>query len=110
MTKKKIVGIVLVLFCTLTMAYSQVNGSTGSMIQKIDSISKVKKITNAKVYFHRVSSTGSSTTTDPFSLTGKQIFKFDGEFMVMGNSYFNMNKLLFFYIQKDYIEFYFQGY
>ncbi len=80
------------------------------MIAKIDSISNARNIENGMVKFHRVTSYGESSTTDSYGLTKKQKFSFDGQFLVIGSSYFNMDKLLFFFIREDYIDFYFQGY
>ena len=91
-------------------AYGQGDCDYKQMIAKIDSISKARAIENGMVKFHRVTSNGESSTTDSYGLTKKQKFSFDGQFLVIGSSFFNMDKLLFFFIREDYIDFYFQGY
>ena len=103
---------IIVLFVLMIgfTAYGQGDYGNKQMILKIDSISKARNIENGMVKFHRVTSIGESTTTDSYDLTRKQKFSFDGQFLVIGNSYFNMNKMLFFIIRQDYIDFYFQGY
>lgn len=108
----KILRNIIVLFVLMIgcSAYGQGDCGYKQMIAKIDSISKARNIENGMVKFHRVTSNGESSTTDSYDLTKKQKFSFDGQFLVMGNSYFNMNKLLFFFIRQDYIDFYFQGY
>jgi hypothetical protein len=105
----KIITVLFVLIIGFT-AYGQEECGYKQMTAKIDSIAKARNIENGIVKFHRVTSNGESSTTDSYDLTKKQKFSFDGQFMVMGNSYFNMNKLLFFIIRQDYIDFYFQGY
>ncbi len=108
----KILRNVIVLFVLLIgySAYGQSDCDCKQMIAKIDSIAKARNIENGIVKFHRVTSNGDSSTTNDFDLSKKQKFSFDGQFLVVGNSYFNMDKLLFFFIRKDYIDFYFQGY
>lgn len=90
--------------------YGQDNCSYQQMIAKIDSISKVKNIEQGIIKFYRVSSIGESTRTESYTLSAKRVYKFDGPFLVVEGSYFNMDKLLFFFVKEDYIEFYFQGY
>ena len=97
------------IFLTIPVVNGQTD-CTKDLIHKIDSISKSKNIENGKIQFHRVTSLGDATSTDSYSLSRKQKFSFDGPFLIMGDNYYNMNKLLFFFIKEDYIEFYFQGY
>ncbi len=80
------------------------------MITKIDSISKAKGIERGLVRYHEVTSTFDKTSTWETKLTSINKFKFDGQFLVIEDTYFNLDKLLYFYIKKDYFEFYFQGY
>jgi len=102
--------IVLFVLTISYTAYGQGSCDYKQMIAKIDSISKARNIEDGMVRFHRVTSSGESTTTESSALSRKQKYSFDGQFLVIGSSYFNMEKLLFFNIRKDYIEFYFQGY
>ncbi len=103
-------GLILWLLLLGFISYSQSNADYKEMIAKIDSISSAKNIENGMVKFHRVTSYGESTATNSYDLTRKQEFSFDGPFLVIGSSYFNLEKLLFFFVREDHIEFYFQGY
>jgi hypothetical protein len=72
------------------------------MINKIDSIAIANDIILGEVIFNK-------TTTDiGQDWTAKSEFRFDGEFLVLDGIYYNMNKLLYFYIKKDYLGFVFQ--
>jgi len=108
----KILRSIIILFVLAIgfTAYGQGDCDYKQMIAKIDSISKSRNIENGLVQYNRVTSIGESTNTEGYALSRKQKFSFDGQFLVMGSSYFNMDKLLFFFLKEDYIIFYFQGY
>ena len=71
-------AIIVIIFLTVQSVglciYGQNNCSYKQMISKIDSISKVKKIEFGMVKFHRVTSSGESTSTDSYAITKKQKF------------------------------------
>lgn len=99
-----ILGVIL----SITFSFGQ-NSSASKMIQKIDSIARVKNIKMAMIRTNQVSSTFDHPSTDAVMLVRKDKFFFDGEFLVVDDKYFNMNKLLYFYIRNNYFEFYFQS-
>lgn len=80
------------------------------LISQIEAIVKENGITRAEVMFHRVNSVGESTITTLTTLAKRDDFSFDGVFLVVGDTYFNMEKLLFFKLQIGYIQFVFQAY
>jgi len=91
-------------------SYGQDNCNYKEMTTKIDSISRLKNIELGRINILFVTNTFDKTDTDEKRLTKESKFHFDGQFLVIENKYFNMNKLLYFYIKKDVLEFYFQGY
>ncbi|HLO61287.1 MAG TPA: hypothetical protein VK179_21225 [Bacteroidales bacterium] len=107
---KAIFFIIAIVLVSASLPCQGQNQDIRKMISLIDSISSVKKMDLGIVHFHRISSNGESSSTESFVLSKKQPFKFEGQFLVMGGSYFNLEKLLFFFIREDYIDFYFQGY
>jgi hypothetical protein len=110
MNSKRVFAVIVMLTFVLINVFGQDDCSYKTLVAKIDSIMKVKNIELGMVKFHRVTSAGESTTTESYVLNKKYKFVFDGPFLVVGGSYYNLNKLLFFFIREDYIEFYFQGY
>jgi len=80
------------------------------MIAKIDSISKADSIIKGKVKILFVTTRFDNTETEQKSLTNVDNFHFDGPFLVIEDKYFNLNKLLYFYIEDGVLEFLFQGY
>jgi hypothetical protein len=90
--------------------YGQDNCSYKQIIAKIDSISKAKDTEIGKVKILFVTNTFDKTDTDAKSLTKESRFHFDGQFLVIEDKYFNISKLLYFYIKDGIIEFFFQGY
>lgn len=88
------------------MAILSLHGQCGCnvdrMIDKIDSISNVKNIHLGQVIFNK------STNDLGQMWSEKSEFRFDGDFLVLNEVYYNMNKLLYFSIKKKYIEFAFQ--
>jgi hypothetical protein len=90
--------------------YGQDNSSCKQMIATIDSISKANDIKTGHVITLMVTSSFGSTDTGWNKITQENTFRFDGQFLVIENKYFNMNKLLYFYTKEDNITFFFQGY
>ncbi|TAJ11641.1 hypothetical protein DMA11_16080 [Marinilabiliaceae bacterium JC017] len=103
-------GVVLFFLIMGFTAYGQDNCNYKSMIAKIDSISKAENIEIGKVKILYVTNQFDHTQTEKKSLTDKSKFHFDGQFLVIENKYFNINKLLYFYVDDGVIEFFFQGY
>lgn len=91
-------------------AYGQDDCNYKQMITTVDSISKAKNIEIGIVKILFVTNTFDNTVTDQKSLTKVSKFHFDGQFLVIENKYFNINKLLYFYIKDGILEFFFQGY
>jgi hypothetical protein len=91
-------------------SYGQDNCNYKEMTTKIDSISRVKNIELGTIKILDVTNAFGKTITMQRILTKESKFHFDGQFLVTENKYFNINKLLYFYIRKDVLEFYFQGY
>jgi len=102
----------LLCFVSLTIGlYSQNTSSAKAMAQKIDSIAKVNDITKCEVKMNYVTTTMDKTQTEEKQIVrSKKTFKFDGEFLVFDDTYFNLNKLLYFTVKRNEIEFFFQGY
>jgi len=95
---------------SINLLHGQNNHFTKNMITKIDSIAKVNKIKNAVVNILYITNTFDHTDTDVRSLTRINNFAFDGQFLVIEKKYFNINKLLYFKIEDNYLSFYFQAY
>ena len=91
-------------------AYGQGNCNIKQMIITIDSISIVNNLEIGKVKILFVSNTFEKTDTNQKSLTKESKFHFEGQFLVIDNKYFNINKLLYFYVKDGILEFFFQGY
>jgi len=102
-----LVFIVLIIGFT---AYGQDDCSYRQLVTKIDSISKAKNIEIGEVKILFVTNTFDKTDTDSKSLTKKSKYRFDKQFLVIDDKYFNINKLLYFYIKDDVLVFFFQGY
>jgi len=103
----------LVLISILSLGsnvFGQDNSSFKEMIAKIDSVSNANSIKYGRVKILNVTNSFEKTTTRDKSLTEASEFHFDGQFLVIENKYFNLNKMLYFYIEDDVIEFFFQGY
>ncbi len=90
--------------------YGQDNSCCKQMIATIDSISTANDIKTGQVVTLKVTSSFGSTDTGWSSITQETEFRFDGQFLVIENKYFNMNKLLYFYTKEGTITFVFQGY
>lgn len=101
--------IIILLFIGFN-AFGQNDGSSKLMIAKIDSISKVKGIKLGQVKILLVSNMFDNTQTRESNLTKAGKFHFDGQFLVIEDKYFNINKLLYFYAKDGVFEFFFQGY
>jgi hypothetical protein len=91
-------------------AYGQDDCNSKKMITTIDSISRAENIKLGEVKILFVTNTFDKTDTDLKSLTKAGKFYFDGQFLVIEKKYFNINKLLYFYIKDGVLEFFFQGY
>jgi hypothetical protein len=108
----KILKIIFVLF-VLSMGYTsygQEDCNYKQIITIVDSISKVQHIEIGKVKILFISNTFDKTDTDQRSLTKAKKFHFERQFLVIDDKYFNLNKLLYFYIKDGVFEFFFQGY
>ena len=103
-------GIILILLFLGNMAYSQENSELSKIITKIDSISDANDTRLGKVKILYITNTFDNTVTDEKSLTKVGYFKFDGQFLVIEEKYFNISKLLYFQINNGIFEFYFQAY
>ena len=103
-------NLILLLLIIGYTTYGQANSNYNRIVAKIDSVSRSENIENCVIKFHRIDSYFDSSTTRAHELTKKEKFSFDGQFMVVGKMYFNLDKLLFFTVREDYIEFCFQGY
>lgn len=93
---KKLILIVLVTFF-VTNAFCQNEDIVEKNIETIDSIAKANNITMIKVIYN------STTTNDGQDWTKKGEFEFVGNFLVLHGIYYNLDKLLYFYIKDDYI-------
>lgn len=107
-TLRKIV--VFLILLTGFSAYGQNNCGYQQIITTIDSISKVKNIETGIVKVFYITNLFDETKTTIENLTYKSRFYFDGQFLVIENKYFNINKLLYFCVEEDIIEFFFQAY
>lgn len=107
----KILKIIAVLFF---FAVGSVSGQNDcgikQMITKIDSISKSQNVRFARVKILYITNTFDKTDTDQRNLTQARRFSFDGQFLLIDKKYFNMNKLLYFYIDNGVLELFFQAY
>ena len=103
-------GIILILLFLGNMAYCQENSELSKIITKIDSISDANGTRLGKVKILHITNTFDNTVTDEKSLTKVGYFKFDGQFLVIEEKYFNISKLLYFQIKNGIFEFYFQAY
>lgn len=88
----------------------QSNNHQKQMIAKIDSISDARNVKLGIIKAPLITNRFDNTTTEQNNLTKTGYFHFDGNFLVMDDKYFNIDKLLYFYIKQGVFEFYFQGY
>lgn len=93
--------IFLFLFC-FGSAFSQCDSSIKWMISKIDSVAKVNNIEIGEVNFDVVAK------DDYKEWPNKGIFKFEGPFLMVNETYYRIDKLLYFKIKNKIIEFVFQ--
>jgi hypothetical protein len=107
---KKTAGLLVVLFMAFGIARGQNVSVSANLIRQIDSLSKARNVRTGKAIMHYVTYFGEKTDTEQRSLTKLGSFKFEGEFIVINDVYFNLNKLLYFSIQHNYFVFFFQGY
>lgn len=105
-----IICFILLIICISTTAQNDV--SNNRIIAKIDSIAKVKNIEEGVVMFNRLKlnngTYGLNGQNESYKYSLKQKFEFDGPFIVFNESYFNIEKLLYFVVWEDYFEFHFQ--
>lgn len=100
-------GILLILHSVL---YGQEGNATTQLRMEIDSIAKSYSIEKGTVYYRQVSSMFDNTSTSRSELSKMGKFVLHGQFLIFGNEYYNLSKLLYFVVKEDSIEFYFQGY
>jgi hypothetical protein len=106
----KLLVLLIIVLLGFTTVYAQENASQ-KLIDKIDSITKAKGIENGIVSMHRLTSNATGTYTETYNIQKTpQKFFFDGQFLVMNKGYYNIDKLLYFFIRENYIDFYFQEY
>ena len=111
MDRKNIAGLVVAFFVYAGSTKAQENIISFKLIQKIDSIAKAENITQAEIKTFLVSSRFDNTATDDnYNLSKKDKFYFDGPFIVIDGTYFNVNKLLYFRKKANAFVFFFQGY
>ena len=109
MMTRKMILLVLLTF-SLTILHGQTISSPSRIVQTLDSIAKAKHITKAEANFKLISGTSDGTYSTDKSMSGVDVFRFEGPFIVIGTSYFNTEKLTSFFIFKDYFVLYFQVY
>lgn len=102
--------IVLLALAVGLNAHGQDSCSFERMITTIDSIATAKGIELGQVNILFITNTFDKTDTDPKSLTKKRKFHFEGQFLVIDDKYFNINKLIYFRVKGRVLEFFFQGY
>lgn len=110
MKTKNIIALIIFIIIGINTARCQENISSKEMIQKIDSVATSNNIIKGVVNILFITNTFDNTHTRTKSITNVKNFSFDGQFLVIENKYFNINKLLYFEVLNDRIEFYFQGY
>jgi hypothetical protein len=108
--KTKISLFVLTILLVFPASIKAQSECTEKLIMQIETLIKENGITRAEVMFHRVNSVGESTITSLTALAQRDSFRFEGRFLVIGDTYFNVEKLLFFKLQIGYIQFFFQAY
>ncbi len=108
--KKNLFAAILLIFSSSLIAQNNYTGN--ELIEKIDSITKVNKIEIAEVVFNEVTTSLNKTATSDKMILSSSNFTFDGQFLVLENTYFNLAKLLYFELnlKKKKIRFYFQAY
>jgi hypothetical protein len=92
----------------MTLAFGQSDCNCKQMILTIDSIAKSRNIENASVKYKSPTSFMDKPTLENSVLSKNQKFYFKGQFLVIGDSYYNVEKLLYFNIKENYIEFFIQ--
>lgn len=94
--------VLLITIVKVDLASAQCDCSIKQMITQIDSIANSRNIKLGRVVFNKTAS------DEEADWTLKLSYKFEGEFLVLDDTYYNLNKLLCFIIRKDYFEFAFQ--
>jgi hypothetical protein len=92
----------------MTFAFGQRDCNCKQMILTIDSIAKSRNIENATMKYKSPTTFMDKPTLENSSLSKIQKFHFQGQFLVIGDSYYNLEKLLYFNIKENYIEFFIQ--
>ena len=110
MVSKKIITLFITFISVHSFLYAQSEKSHINLISQIDSIASANNIEFCTVNINMVTTKFNDTATASYSLEKKGKFSFDGQFLIAGNTYFNLYKLLYFSLKEDYIEFVFQGY
>jgi len=100
--KTKIYFIFLFVLLISISVSGQKNCSASKLASQIDSISKAQNLDLGQVKYHRIVSSGAnSSTTQSTPITQKGKFKVEGCLLIIGNSYYNLNKLLYFRIMEE---------
>jgi hypothetical protein len=110
MIKKLYSALTLILLLGCGTAVAQNVTSASKLIQKIDSLAKANRIYDGEVKSFVVTTSLEKTSTDTYTLGKKGSFSFDGDFLVIAETYFNMNKLLYFKIKDKSFKFFFHAY
>jgi len=120
--KTKIYFIFLFVLLISISVSGQKNCSASKLASQIDSISKAQNLDLGQVKYNRIVSDLDASTTQSTPITQKGKFKVEGCLLIIGNSYYNLNKLLYFRIMEDtdkknkekakvkYFAFFFQAY
>lgn len=108
----KLLRVPVVLFFMIfgLSAYGQDNPCSKSMIEKITSISKAENVELGQVKILFITNRFDNTNTNEKSITKKGKFHFDESLLVIDDTYFNMDKLLYFHVKKGVMVFFFQAY
>lgn len=107
--KKLLLAASLFLFIG-TLSYGQSATDSQQLIESIQSIAKSNKLDKASVNYLSPISFYNKLGMETKTLTRVREFRFEGQFLVIEDSYFNIDKLAYFTLKKGFIDFYFQVY
>ncbi|MFN8206576.1 MAG: hypothetical protein U0T82_04115 [Bacteroidales bacterium] len=108
-SKLKIFCLTLQLIAGGSLLQAQDNPNCREIIRKIDSIAVSRNITEANVFFNTIGNVFDRPSGGFTIVTRRDQFSFDGPFLVMGGTYFNMEKLVYFKIRDNSFDLYLQG-
>jgi hypothetical protein len=105
----KISCMVFLLAAGGSLLQAQDNPHCREIIRKIDSIAVSRNITEANVFFNTIGNVFDRPAGASTVVTSRDHFSFDGPFLVIDGTYFNMEKLVYFKIRDNSFAFYLQG-